>query len=349
MSAIAESAIAAGSHIGRYFTVVGMVPALAAVAWTTFLLSAGAWHGPFEPGQSIHAIPELSLGGISTLVAVSLVVALLINPFQFPMTQILEGYWGGGRLASRIGAWRINAHRADFRDWLQRSQDASDGLIAAALGTLPTDRQPPKQQEFAMSRGILAGEDGDTLIWLDLIAQHGPRLQQRFPPSAARILPTRLGNTLRAFEDRAGKEYGLDAVAIAPHLSLLGANPRTAYVEDTRQTMDLSIRLLIAAVLCVPVTAVLLSDDGPWVLLAFAPYMFAYLAYRGAISAASAYGHAVTVQVDLDRFALYEALHLPLPNNASQERSQNQRLCSLLRERRADAQLSFRHPAPPPT
>jgi hypothetical protein len=105
---------------------------------------------------------------------------------------------------------------------------------------------------------------------------------------------------------------------------------------------------MIMAALSVPVTAVLLADDGLWVLLTLAPYTFAYLAYRGAISAAGAYGHAVTVQVDLDRFALYEALHLPLPSSARQEQAQNERLRAQLHQRRKDQQIRYAHPAPPP-
>ncbi len=95
--------------------------------------------------------------------------------------------------------------------------------------------------------------------------------------------------------------------------------------------MDMSIRLCLTGLLLVPLTAVLLANDGYWVLLASAPYLLAYLAYRGAISAAEAYGNAVTFQIDLGRFALYQALHVPLPPDASAEQDSNASLMRLLR------------------
>jgi hypothetical protein len=177
----------------------------------------------------------------------------------------------------------------------------------------------------------LYGEDGDALSSLDQVRRYRHRLKERYPADPARVMPTRFGNALRAFEDRAGRQYNLDAVVVAPHLSLLGPNPRASYVEDTRQTMDLAVRLLMMAILVTPLTAVLLANDGPWLLLTLGPYLVGYLTYRGAISCAQAYGNSVTFQIDLDRFALYQALNVPLPNSSTGERRQNKKLMSLLR------------------
>lgn len=322
---------ATGSRIGHYFSVVAMVPAFVAVAWIAVLLASGAWHGPFTPSRAVASLAEIGIAQLSAIVAVAITLGLVINPFQFSATQLLEGYWGGGAIAARLAARRSNAYRRRLRWWDQHCRAARNEFIDRALGpdgTLVTKDLRERQRD---AEDVLDGEQGDPILYLYTISQHWRQVERQFPPIPGRVLPTRLGNRLRAFEDRAGRQYGLDAIVVAGHLSLLQENRRTAYVRDARQTMDMSIRLCLTGLLLVPLTAVLLANDGYWVLLASAPYLLAYLAYRGAISAAEAYGNAVTFQIDLGRFALYQALHVPLPPDASAEQDSNASLMRLLR------------------
>lgn len=100
------------------------------------------------------------------------------------------------------------------------------------------------------------------------------------------------------------------------------------------------------ALLATPLTAVLLADDGAWLLLTLAPYAVGYLAYRGAVSCAQAYGNAVRFQIDIDRFALYRALRVTPPGDSSTERSQNRKLISSLRGE--VVHLNYAHPVPEP-
>jgi|SRR5215470_992042 len=338
MTSIAESAVAAGRGIGRYFSVVGMVPAMVAVVWVAFLLSVGAWTGPIRLERGLRTLSSLGVVQISALIVVALVLGLVVNPFQFTATQWLEGYWGGGNLMSGIAARRINRYRSLLLHWASRGLAVEKALITATLadrkGKLPKSQDGlPHNELLGLALDKLNVQDYDSLIRLDQVRRYHERLQGRFPSEPARVMPTRFGNALRAFEDRAGRQYELDAVVVAPHLSLLGENPRAAYVEDTRQTMDLAVRLWMMALLVTPITAVLLADDGAWLLLTLCPYIVSYLAYRGAISCAQAYGNAVTFQIDLDRFALYQALKVPLPKTSTGERTQNQKLMSLLQGR----------------
>ena len=341
MPSITEEAVAAGRGFGRYFSVVGIVPSLVGVVWLLFLVAGGAWSGRFDPDQSIATFGGLDAANIGALIAAAVVVGLIINPFQFTVTQWLEGYWGGSHLASRIAALRINRYRQQMRSRALRGDLAEGRLIRAALRIENLD-SAAYDDLLREALYELEGTEGDALIYLDQERRYRDRFLHRFPTEFARVMPTRFGNALRAFEDNAGRQYGLDVTVVAPHLDLLEDNPRSSYVQDTRQTMDLAVRLFMVAIFATPASAVLLADDGAWVLLALAPYSVAYLAYRGAVSCAQAYGNAVTYQIDLDRFSLYQALRLPMPKNSSTERRQNRQVMTLLRGARAH--VRYVHP-----
>lgn len=81
-----------------------------------------------------------------------------------------------------------------------------------------------------------------------------------------RVMPTRLGNVLRQSEDRAGKQYGLDTVVIAPLMSLAAKPEHYAYVQDLQKAMDLAITMCLVGALATGTSAVLLTDDGWWSL-----------------------------------------------------------------------------------
>jgi hypothetical protein len=132
-------------------------------------------------------------------------------------------------------------------------------------------------------------------------------------------MPTRLGNALRRHEDRTGQQYGLDVITVAPHLSLTAAADHYEYVIDQRKMLDLALRVCTFSLLATGLTAAFLANDGMWVALALAPYVAAYLAYRGAVSSVDGYATAIATVIDLDRFRLYESLHVALPHKLSQE------------------------------
>jgi hypothetical protein len=144
------------------------------------------------------------------------------------------------------------------------------------------------------------------------------------------MMPTRLGNVLRRYEDKAGQQYGLEIVRIAPHLNLVALPEHREYIDDCRKGLDLGVRLCVLFAFASALSVVLLVHDGGWLLLALAPYCVSYLAYRGAASSAHAYGTALSTLVDLDRFALYEQLHLPHPSSTEVERVRNAELSKVL-------------------
>ena len=215
--------------------------------------------------QRITTISQTGLSQVAWLVGLALLLGVIVNPFQFPFTQWLEGYWGGDNVSLHLATHRINRYREFIRDWYNRGYQAEQQMIVAAALDPAELAGLSHEDRLTRARVELAGQSGDSLVTLDQMSRHALRVLQGYPQQA-RVMPTGLGNALRAFEDKVGRQYGLNAVLVAPHLNLLGENPRSRYVRDTRQSMDLAIRLTMMALLVTPLTGLLLANDGGWVL-----------------------------------------------------------------------------------
>ncbi|WP_250029281.1 hypothetical protein [Paractinoplanes maris] len=283
----------------RFFR-TGYLPTYAGALFLIMLVWAGA---PFErvhfdeawkTAKSLTVIEAL-------LLALGIVlIAVILQPLQAGLVRVLEGEypsWLGSGLARRFHRWRraLLADRAESR-------------LKAAVGA-------PGHDQLIQEAGVAA-----------------QRLRSRYP-AEYNVRPTTLGNVLAATTETAGAAYGLDAVVAWPRLYPLLPDPFRAIVDDLRDSLDASARLCAVTALTAVATAVLvLPRSGWWALLAAAPAALAALSYIGAVRAATAYGAAVRSALDVHRFALVKALHLPLPTDHQTERLLNQQISDLLRQ-----------------
>jgi hypothetical protein len=171
-----------------------------------------------------------------------------------------------------------------------------------------------------------------TAAELAAMADAESRLRRLFPSDPAWLLPTRLGNALRAAETRAGEPYGLDAVVAWPRLYPLLPDGVRALVDDQRDGLDLAARFCAVFAAAAAVSLVLLAIHGWWLLVPAGCLVLAWLSYRGAVAAAVAYGEGIRAAIDLHRFDLLTALHLPLPATLEEERAVNEELSLFLRQ-----------------
>ena len=152
-----------------------------------------------------------------------------------------------------------------------------------------------------------------------------------YPPADA-LLPTGLGNVLRAAELRAGERYGLDSLVTWPRLyPVLGEQVR-ALADDRRDQLDLSVRFCVVFAVATPVLLALLAPYGWWLAVPAGTFALAWLSYRAAIAAAAGYGEALETAFDLHRFDLLRALHLPLPDDLATEPRANEQVSAFLRQ-----------------
>jgi predicted outer membrane lipoprotein len=187
-------------------------------------------------------------------------------------------------------------------------------------------------ETLAGIRDLIHSRAGDQpeLLRSYLVSDEAARTKGGLPLRRNRIMPTRLGNVLRRYEDLAGARYGLDAIVVVPRLTVIVPPQHAAYLEDSREGLDLAVRMCLVSAMATSVAVAALATDGLWLLGALLPCAMAYISYLGAVAAAHEYGTALCVLVDLNRGALYQTLRRPLPRDLGSEKSSNHILNQVL-------------------
>jgi hypothetical protein len=287
-----------------------LLPTAVLLATIVGLIWSGAPGRPLDLGKALETARSLDIRDALLLLVAAIVLSLIIQPLQFALIRALEGYWGAtpaGRLLAHLGVrwqkWRYD-RLIDARGNTHQS-----GTLRAALA---------EQREQAATE----------------------RLDQY--PHRDRLLPTRLGNILRAAEDRAGNRYGLGAVTIWPRLYPLVSGRHAGILLEHRHELDVATRFCVTLLIDAVVVTGLLIPYGRWSLLGLLPLALAWLSYEAALAAAGAYGVTVEATFDLYRFELLKALHLPLPPDGNSERRLNEIVSGFL-QREDGWTLGYRH------
>ena len=344
----ADAVLSVGQRIGRYFALISMIPALFLVLWIYILIVSGAISGAPSFHNIQDALTQWPAGKIIELTVATLATAVVLHPLQFATTQLLEGYWGTTPLAIAAMQVRVAHHRKHRRNLLQQAATHRNALKQAkeSFTREIVDKDPRLKEDEAkkdLDRKVrirMAGPRGDSLAAHHMGIQEATDHASKYPGKTDRILPTQLGNALRCFEDSAGSQYGLSALLIAPHLHLIVPDLHRQYLIDARQSMDSAIRICTVGLVATIVTVGFMLTHGLWLLCAIVPYSVSYLAYKGAVSAAYAYGRVVESVIDLDRFLLYKKLHAGQPEDSQEEKKNNIELMKMLSGQ--DANISYR-------
>ena len=317
-------------ELGPRFNLVSLLPSSALVLFVVLLVQSGAAGGRPDLGRLAPdqlLVQGQILGNLAYLSVAVIAVALILYPFQISLIRLLEGYWGDSRVASAVGSIgrEIQWRRREILDLMLQRQ-----LAAAA------QRNPEATAAQALSGG----------------RPRGVKAQLATYPEAARLLPTRLGNVLRAAEDQAGQRYSLDTVIIWPRLYPHVTGPLAQALAETRNQLDANVRLSVVLLLATIVSAAMLLTDGPWLLIPAATALLSWVAYQAAIRTALKYGKAIQVAFDAHRFDMLRGLHYPLPATLADELAFNKRLVKFLDEGRPfhddDAKHRYQHEAESP-
>jgi len=291
----ASAVVTTTKDLGVRFRLVSLLPTVVLGLFALALAWSGAPGSPPDVSRVVAQAKGVT-GWAGFLLALTLLVAaLIIEPFQLTLVRAFEGYWGESRIGRLLAAPGKAFHRAR-RDRLDRIQQRGG-----------SDRQA----------SAAAREDA-------------ARKLRAYPPADA-LLPTKLGNLLRAGEHRAGSRYGLDAVTMWPRLYPMLSDKLTTVLNDFRDQLDLAVRFCSVFLAATVISVACLATHGWWLAVAVGTLLLAVLSYRGALAAAAAYGQAVEAAVDLHRFDLIRALHLPLPANLTTEVRANEQLSQFLR------------------
>lgn len=224
------------------------------------------------------------LSDLSTVAQLALLVAVLsliagsaiaVEHLTLPVLRFLEGYWAVSK------PLRVRQLRR-----LARADDRLQVLSGKAFRGEPAGRHE--------------------------LAEVEQRLHDL--PAADEVMPTRLGNILRAAENRPRDRYGLDPVVCWPHLWLcLDENAREELAES-RKGLDDGARLWLWSLLFVAWTWTAWWAPVLTVLGCTASY------YGVLLGRARGYGQLMQASFDLYRRRIYQALGWPYPTDPDEER-----------------------------
>jgi hypothetical protein len=294
--------------IGRYFSVISVVPSSLYVVFVYLLITSGSWDHLPRWSQAFKSLEQLGVGGIGLIALASIALGVIVHPSQFAIVQFFEGYWGNNCIAQAIRSQRILRYRLLCEGLEGVKNDALDGL-----------------EELGRSDGKKAV--GRIALRSQYDEAH--RVRESFPRALDNIMPTRLGNVLRRAEAQAGSQYRLSALQVVPHILLVAPQGHVDYVSDQRSQLDLAVRMTFMSVLSAATAVLFLWHCHFWIFIALIPYMLAYFSYRGSVIAARHYGSALDILINIDRFELYKQLRIQFPAGTAEERKANEKLAQL--------------------
>jgi len=145
-----------------------------------------------------------------------------------------------------------------------------------------------------------------------------------YPRDDALLMPTRLGNVLRAAEEYGLLAYNLDAPTIWPRLTLL-------LPAEFQSQLEQASMPLVAMLFCSALSWVFALAGGAWVFIgsdrwvlfvavALGGLGLSRLCYESAVHRAVEYGTLIRTAFDLYRHSLLKALGLNVPKALAQER-----------------------------
>jgi hypothetical protein len=324
-TAITDIGTGAAQAIGRYFSVISVIPSSLYVTFVYLLIASGSWVHPPDWRQAFISLEHPGVSGLALLAFLSIGLGIIIHPIQFAIVQFLEGYWGISRTVQAIRTQRV-LHYQKLCAKLERAQNSASEVLNSwkegGVKATPHSRARFNSQYFEAKR------IRDTA----------------FPPLLDQIMPTRLGNMLRRAEVQAGSQYGMNALQSVPHLLMIAPEKHVSYVNDQRTLLDLAVRMTFLSAVATGTAVLFLWPYGLWTLVSLFPYAITYLSYRGAVVAARHYGSALSLLINLDRFRLYEELHLQLPATTEDERDLNESMMKLFAYD-VDEDIQYEHPA----
>ncbi len=255
----------------------------------------------------LQGLTQLQQGaGIVSALLVLVFSSLVLNALRFPILRILEGYWPWP--FHYLGLGIIELRKKFFKK---------------KYGQLRELKAKESTEE-------LSSAEQQKLSELDTWAHW-------HPVQAAGLLPTALGNIMRARERGSERKYSLDAVVCWPRLwSLLPENVRDDLV-DARSSLERMAELWFWGLLFL-----IWNFWTPWALLIGLLWMV--LAYGMALQVTMAYGDLIEAAFDIHRMKLYDALGWPRPKNRAEEKKMGAQLTEFLWRGTMPGNLEFEHP-----
>jgi hypothetical protein len=150
------------------------------------------------------------------------------------------------------------------------------------------------------------------------VRQNARILDRLFPSREDLLLPTRVGNAIRAFEEYSTLRWGLDGIAVWPRVETVLSDQEQRLHADAKGdfafliigslgAFTLGVVLLIDAIVHHP-----LAFGAAWIAY-LVPFTASYFLYRSSVGAAVRWGTEVRASIDMHRIDLYQRIGIRVP------------------------------------
>ncbi len=280
---------AISGQFGRAFFIGALLPA------TLFVLALHLVVIPMLPWQW-HSVPGLDIldpqWTVAVLTGAAVIIAGLLYAFNTPIVRLYEGYpWQNGL----IGTWMCTRHR-------QRLVDADRG----------------RREARAARRRLEEPDDERLRAELQALQNNlAHRIADEYPVGRS-VLPTRIGNTIRSFENYPRKQYGIWAITLFPRFVAKIPKEYATVIDDAKTMLDVVVHLSFLS--CVFATIVLVTGCiypiplASWFLAArwgatiLGAFSLGALLYYGSIGRAKEWGDLVRAAFDIYRWDVLKDL-----------------------------------------
>jgi hypothetical protein len=259
-------------------------------------------------GSPLDLLNQVQTGWqVLGLTFATVVMSGLLFNLNVPITQLYEGYvWEN----SLLGRWRTRCY--------QEKWDSLDARWRGLRTLVYAEQKAPKDPSEKAST---------TQTYFNEIAR---QRRGELPIARQSVLPTRLGNIIRNFENYPRDRYGMSAIPLWPRLLAKVDSGYAAVLDDTKTSFDFALNcsfLSTASALTVLIFGVAHSQVPSSLrtkllvvgaVLGFV--MLSYMFYGMMISRAVAWGEVVKGAFDLYRNALLNQLGYSTPKTLKQER-----------------------------
>jgi len=287
------------SVFDRYFIVGFFLPSFFWLSY--FKLLAG-------PGVLAPQVEKNDAAAFAIVGVVALVLGLLLQGIRIPVIRIYSGWYA-------MALWRDSRHKSlqaagaalkSILRWkMLREYRRLASLSAKDTSDVPGPRRPDESVEaFAKRR------------------QYEYELEFNFPDGESRVLPTKFGNRIRAWEDYARTRWSLETVVIRPYVEAMLSDQETDLRTSAETDLSFALNMSVLALVLGMTLGIDRAAEPPPSLLFIAactaPLLLALAFYEIAGVAAVAWGNTVRATVDLHRLDLYERLGVRQPTTAAE-------------------------------
>jgi hypothetical protein len=152
--------------------------------------------------------------------------------------------------------------------------------------------------------------------YIRVIKKDTKLLASRYPAAIDELLPTRLGNILRAAERRAGERHGFtDSVEMLPRIYPYISASLADAMGDARDELDIGCRMCavlwmlgVTCVMSFAIDGAVATSSGLLLVIPATAILLGVISYRGALRSAEEYGKFLFYVFDLHRQDLIRAL-----------------------------------------